>query len=446
MSMRSISVLILFLGCMGSAHLSDPPLPEGKDKEVNFDVNDISYLWPAPKTKLEVDGLISLEEKLADGMSDFLSKEDFDSLIDTAQKVSVEDSAGRENKIDFHEFKDQFFKRSTWKIVAFRIDPSAPGTAPMITKAFGTLPQVRLVAQPVTISETGFVKVHDVTAHLVFNYVLRFDKPLAEGGPPIAVPDNEKFQEILKDLRKLKTFLKSKGVETKGTLTVHPGLNKKTEGFADQVRAFLKKHLSSDRLQAIAFMGLEPPEPWIFFATVKKEGKFVRASNSSLGGGSAQMLTFRGGSHVMPSPKNKNVDGMRGVSTASLFPPGAKDKLDAAIFPDLPGLKHKDIPDLVANPQQAHFFNTDCISCHTESSRRIELKISKEKSEFRYELPAGVSGVDEDVLPKNIWNVRNFGWFQRGMENPVATATMRTANEAAESVDFINRTFLGKIK
>jgi hypothetical protein len=59
--------------------------------------------------------------------------------------------------------------------------------------------------------------------------------------------------------------------------------------------------------------------------------------------------------------------------------------------------------------------------------------------------PAGISGVDETVLPTHPWNVRNFGWVPLP-NGTVATVTMRTANEAADSADFINRQYLNPQK
>jgi hypothetical protein len=437
------TIFIATVVCIGwqfsLAFLHPVPSQEEGGGEAPLDVNDVAYLWPVPKTKDDVDVLISLEDKLADKMNEIVSKDAFTSLIDTAQTVAVTNSAGGKDMIEFTPFKEQFSKRSTWKIVAFRIDPSAPGTSPKLIAAFGSTPQVRLIAQPVTVNDAGVVNVHDVTIHLVYAYVKPSDRLAA-----IAIPDKEWFAEIVRDLRAMKTFVKIKGVETGGKLNVHPGLNSADKEFRGQVKGFLAKHFSGERLHAMAFMGLRPPEPWIFFAMRKKDDVFVRAPNPSFDGDGAQMLTFRGGTPVMPTPKTKNVDGARGVSTASLFAPKAKDKLGLPAFGDLVGLKHKHIPDLIANPQRAHFLNTDCVSCHTESSRRKVLEIADEENEFRHKLPAGISGVAADVLPKDKWNVRNLGWFPSRAGPASATATMRTANEAAESAEFINKEYSKK--
>jgi hypothetical protein len=437
----AVPAVCVALGC-----LSQRAAPVVDDKPaVQFDVNDVSFLWPAPTKKEDVASLISVEEKLADDKGSILPQAALDALLDAARKVSVTDSADRENKITLEE---GFSKRSAWKIAGVRVDPSAPGTAPMLIEARGSLPQVRLIIQPVTVTEMS-VQVHDVTAHLVFNYHKEF-KEQKDGKPPIAVPDREKFAAIVKDLAAIKEKLKSDGVATEGKLNVHPGFtDKKAKDFAAAVKSLLRKHLAEERLGAMAFMGLDPPEPWIFFAMQKqKDGKFTVSPIANAGNKSAQMLILRGGRPVMPRPTTTNVDDKkkRGVSTAPLFPDDdGKAKLDVAVFDDLAELTHKEIPDLIANPRRAHFFNTDCVSCHTESNRRSVLKIAA-KGTFAYKLPPGVSGIDDKVLPKTKWNVRNFGWFPTSRTAATATATQRTANEAAESAEFINKEYLAAKK
>lgn len=338
------------------------------------------------------------------------------------------------------ELKPPFAKAETLKIVAFRVDPSAPGTAPILTSVFGSVPQIRLILQPVTINDDGVIQVHDLTVHLVFNYIKSFDPPAAEGLPPRAVPDDETFQKIVDDLKSLKQFLAEANVDTAGNLTVHPGFEENVPGFRDRVLSFLKRHLKNERLSAVAFMGLDRPEPWIFFAMTHRNGEMEMSTHRTLGGKPAQMLTFRGGDHVMPKPMTANIDRSRGVSTSVLFSPNAASKFDDPVFEDTDLPRLRDISDIIANPETSHFFNTDCVSCHSESARRKELNTGDVDPQFRFQLPPGISGVDSELLPQNKWNVRNLGWFQR--RTVVPTVTMRTANEAAESADFINKKYL----
>jgi hypothetical protein len=440
--LRSLTIAVTMLGglTMNLRHFT-PLVATAQGEDVQFDVNDVSYLWPAPKTKEDVASLISADELIEDGSSPIWPKDVFGAVIGKAQTITIANSIGGTNRIDFATFVGSLSQPSNWKIVAFRVDPSAPGASTAVISVFGSSPQLRLIVQPVTIDDkSGAVRVHDVTAHLVFSFVKGFDPPLSAGGPPRAIPDREKFGSLVGDLKALKATLHAANVETAGKLTVHPGFQKNIPGFSDKIRAFLKKYIRPDRLGAVAFMGIEPPEPWIFFAMSKKADRTMFVPpHPVLGDTAAQMLTFQGGTPVMPQPKTTNIDLTRGVSTSMLLPSATPEKLNSVVFNDLPRPLHKDIPDIIANPQRSNFFNTDCISCHSESSRRKELQLNVTDNQFRYILPNSISGVDENILPKNQWNVRNFGWFPDG---PSPTATMRTENESAESADYMNREYL----
>ena len=93
----------------------------------------------------------------------------------------------------------------------------------------------------------------------------------------------------------------------------------------------------------------------------------------------------------------------------------------------------QNILDLIADPEKSHFFNTDCISCHTETRLAMDLlKIT------------AVPGADPALLPNGQWNVRNFGWSPP-IEGPVqGTVTRRAATETAAVVNFINTQMLAK--
>lgn len=408
-------------------------------QQVRFDVNDVSYLWPVATTQADVDALISSDDTLADGVSRIWPQRAFDTVIKTAETVTVEPSAGPIPRIAFSS--NDLRNPHTWKVVAFRVDPCAPGCDPQLTAVFGAAPQVRLILQPVTV-ESGRVVVHDITAHLVFGFIK----------PPVSaplVPDKDAFREVVNDLKALKAASEVAGTATAGPLRVHPGLQKRVPGFADKVKAFITRRVSEPRLMAVAFMGLAPrPEPWVFYAMGRQsDGTFARATHPTLGGDGGQMLTLRGGTPVMPAPSNTNLPSGKGVSTSALFPTNkGKSRLDAPVFGGVARPLHRDIPDIIANPGLAHFRNTDCVSCHSESSRRAILKIPAGDATFRYVPPVGMSGVDPSHLPDSDWNVRNLGWFPAFSGPTVPTVTERTGNEAAESADVINRDYLAAPK
>src|SRR5262249_22484011 len=88
------------------------------------------------------------------------------------------------------------------------------------------------------------------------------------------------------------------------------------------------------------------------------------------------------------SPTSLPIAKRAGVATAELFlnPPPAPDET-------------KRFLDIISDPTKSHFFNTDCVSCHTETRRAMDLlKVT--------DFP----GIDPAALPNGQWNIRNFGW------------------------------------
>ena len=450
----------------GPTAVSTQPPPQASRPRPRFDVADVSYLWPAPETEADVASLISADSA-AIGKAGLWPEAAFGRMLElvTGEKATLKHPKGATRKIGLTpEIRD----RHNWKVVSFRADPGAPGGHQDILTAFGASPQLRLIVQPVTI-EAGKPRVHDLTAHLVYTFVKPSPQGAADPRPgtlSAAIPDQDKFRSILDDLARLKAMLKAKGIDTQGMpLGVHPGL--KSADFAREVGAFLERQVDEKDLSAIAFMGLDgaAPEPWIFFAGTRlPDGTYGPAPIPALGFGSAQMLDFIDGApNVVPAPlpTNRNpvsnvlavpLPDRRGVATAALFAgnldldaPAVIAEADGMPIVDAanPPVRNRDIPDLIANPRRAHFFSTDCISCHTETTRRSILKIGGD-SPFAYDRPPDISGVDPAVLPTEKWNVRNFGWFPLGKDKGIKpTATMRTANETADSVEFINRVYFG---
>jgi hypothetical protein len=439
--MRFVAKAITFLlvGCVLGLVGRPPLLTPVAAQEPRFDVNDLAYLWPPPSTPADVAALISADEVVAQGR--LWPVQAMEVLLRNAQTTSVLTSAGTQSSINFAQFTQEFLKPSTWKVVGFRVDPAAPGASPSVRAVVGEAPQIRIVLQPVTVLQ-NVVRVHDVAAHLAFSFTSGLAPPVPPSVFPRFIPDRAQFRAILEDLRSLKRDSEKQGAVTAGALRVHPGLQAKVPEFSLKVKEFLKRRLSEDRLTDMAFMGLDPPEPWIFFAMRRgPDGVFARVRSSSLDNQDAQMLSFRGGSPVMPSPTPTNVLPHGGVSTALLFAPGSTQKLSTPVFGAVPRPLNQDIPDIIANPQLSNVLNTDCVSCHTESTRRRTLGLSSDGM-FIYKRASEVSGGEPSHLPQDGWNVRNFGWFQRGSQT-FPTVTVRTANEAAEAADFVNREYFG---
>lgn len=425
--------------------------------ELRFDVNDVSFLFPIEKAKdrASVESLISLADQAIDG--DLMSDEVFNQLMVKAKGTKVEGTS-----ITFPPGVAE--SKKVWKVVGIRVNPSALGSHPVILGKAGQAPGLRLIVQPVTVSSSGEVEIHDIAIHVAFTFVKDFvARPLE--------PDAPAFEALVKSLGQLKLKLKAAGVNTNGEkLRVHPAFGKQSIDLTQELRLLLKEHINSKYLGVFSFMGIENGfEPWIFFSVMvnRKEGK-VTLDPRPVGGNfpqgpptpTAQKMDFRKGGEVIPAPvldPRKNEFTAFGISTAPLFAkkvnleqplvPDAQPLFSDASEPPMSTWKFKDIPDLIANPTR--FFNTsstDCASCHSETTRRLLVANLNVPSPLAYKLPANISGVDASVIQSNRWNVRDFGWGlnfggpqqQQGFRE---TVTQRAANEAALSADMINTQF-----
>lgn len=426
---------------------------------------DVTWLWPVPESEAAVDALISMDDlKSSDGnpvWSDTAFNE-FLAIIDSdASAVKV--SASTSRKIGL---LPEFRNKKAWKIAGVRFDPTAPGGDATVRAQFGETPQIRLILQPVTVS-AGEVTVHDFAAHVVYSYITGVDGTKK-------IPDRDKCKAILSDVLAIKAACSDKGVQTAGAkLSVHPALvNKAVPEFTMKAKDLLQKHLDAAHLSAMAMMGLQIPEPWIFVATFQRQSGgpfqalpipvFTDPAASSLTDKikTAEMLTFRESPNILPVPQTNNRNPAtaaltvppaqrRGVSTAPLFEISTDLDAAAVIGVDASGqsvldaeLKNRDLADWVAHPVGAHFFNTDCVSCHTESQRRTIRGL--QPSPLAFEWPNEVAPLDDAVAQTQKWNVRNLGWFPDFFDQGKVSATIsqRTANETAEVVVFVNEEYL----
>jgi len=415
-------------------------------QEQKLGLNDVSWLWPVPKTVADLDGTISMGDLIgADGSPAWSD----DQLSDLVKVVE-----GDATDVDGFSvmFGSTFSSRSTWHVAGMRIDPTAPGAHAGLRSVFGSSVQIRLIIQPV-LKRGGSVSIHDTAVHLVYD----FNKDPDPANPRKAIPDNEKFADILNDIKWLKAVSRGGGVSTDGALGVHPGLKAKVPGLNDGVKRFLSKHLTSDHLSAMALAGIQDPEPWIFLALSKLPNGSFGPIPLNVPFAKPQMINFRVfPPEVLPEPvaSNRSLPGQppKGVATNVLF------KLNSSEFGDFavigkddngdavrdPQVKNVDIADVIANPNMSHFFNADCVSCHTESQRRSSLSLPL--GDFAFKFHGQSPQRTPEVTSAAQWNVRNFGWFPdffRG-NTSTPTATQRTANESAEVLEFIEEHFAGE--
>jgi hypothetical protein len=231
-------------------------------------------------------------------------------------------------------------------------------------------------------------------------------------------------------------------------LGIHPGLADPATASSvrNEILALLERHISAERLGSMAIAGLpaNAPAPWIFLSILgDRAGHFGPAHGPTLDGDQqfAQMLNPAGTSpRVVPEPHTNNLNPItcknaavsptslpiaerRGVSTSTAFS-----------TPTISTDQTKQILDTIADPTKSFFFNTDCISCHTETRRAMDLlKVTN------------IPGINAAALTHGQWDVRNFGWSPTTNGPAQATVTRRTAAETAAVVNFINSGKLGKL-
>ncbi|WP_424361794.1 hypothetical protein [Methylocystis parvus] len=431
--------------------------------------DDVSWLFPPPKSAADLDNTIAVADLTAPDPKDPTKRLPIWPAAAFAQFIANAESPATtivshhiKLPADAHDIK-------AWRVAGLRIDPGAPGLTSEIIGQFGQSPQLRFILQPVTRKPGGGVQVHDVAAHVIYTFATGADDPAQPGCSKRPKPDTEAFRKLARDFATLRDDLAAgkfgdARITTAGKpLGVHPGLaDKRTaKPLKDALVEVLQRNLSGEKLTAMAVMGLDvdAPEPWIFLAMAPvppgvvpslPNGGFIPVRGPSLDGKQmAQGLAVLETPHqVMPTPAPNNLNPItckhaalpsgeaalpvaerKGLATAALFDMG-----DATVTDPKKIAKIKETVDLVADADRSHFFNTDCVSCHTDTRRTLDLLKN-----------ASIPGVDPAVLPKEKWNVRNFGWFPsffRGTLEP--TATRRAASETEAVVKFINDNGLAK--
>jgi hypothetical protein len=273
-------------------------------------------------------------------------------------------------------------------------------------------------------------------------------------------PDLEKFKEIVADVAALRTKLSdgqlgAHKITTAGvTLGVHPGLAEPTtaNNLRQAMESLIEKYSSAERFQAMAIAGLPAgaAKPWIFLSIQEvppgvdpalPNGGFDPVHGPTLDGTQFAQLFQAAGTtpRVVPEPHTNNLNPITcknaAIPTANI-PIAARSAVSTSqVFatPAMPADKTKDILDVIADPAKSHFFNTDCISCHTETRLAMDnLKVTT------------IPGINPAVLPGGTWDVRNFGWGNAGKAGMQPTVTRRRANETAAAVTFINSQLLPK--
>jgi mono/diheme cytochrome c family protein len=418
--------------------------------------NDLSWLFPVPTRAADFANLIAVRDIVTPNAQDPNKHDPVwpDSAFQQYMSIvnGPQAQAGANAQISLPA---EARNPEAWFVAGIRIDAGAPGLSNDIHSQYGQLPEIRLIIQPIIKNPDGSPKVLDIAGHLIFDFItLPPDPPPAADCFPRFQPDMAAFTPVITDIADIRTRLNNgqiagHAVSTAGLpLGVHPGLADPATAKAlhDELLAFLEKHLAAQRLGSIAVAGLpaNAPAPWIFLSILgDRQGHFGPAHGPTLDGAQqfAQMLTPAGsaGPRVVPEPHTNNRNPITcknaAVSVTSLPVAVRKGVATSTTFasPTPSADQTKQILDTVADPTKSFFFNTDCISCHTETRRTMDLlKVTT------------IPGISTAALPNGQWDVRNFGWGDAGRAGMQATVTRRTANETAAVVAFVNSEIIAK--
>jgi hypothetical protein len=413
--------------------------------------NDISWLFPVPTRAEDFNNLIAVRDITTPNPQDPTKRDPVWTDATFQQFIAIVNStktqvAGTQAQISL---PPEARVVDAWFVAGIRIDAGAPGLSSDIRAQFGQLPEIRLIIQPIIKNPDGSPKVLDIAGHLIFDFViLPPELPAPTDCFPRFAPDADAFKSVVADAAALRTKLNNgqvaaHAVSTAGVpLGIHPGLADSTTANAvrNEMLALLERHISAQRLGSMAIAGLpaSAPAPWIFLSIVgDRAGHFFPAHGPTLDGSDqqfAQMLNPVGTNpRVVPEPHTNNLNPITcknaAVSATSLPIAVRQGVATFTVFatPAPSPSQTKQILDTVADPTKSFFFNTDCVSCHTETRRTMDVLGVTD-----------VPGIDKAALPNGQWDVRNFGWGDAGRAGMQSTVTRRTANETAASLAFIN--------
>jgi hypothetical protein len=438
----------------GSASSETPPAVAPIQLNAPLSANDVSWLFPVPTRAADFANLIAIRDVTTPNPQDPTKRDPVWSDSAFQQFVNIVNGgqaqvAGTNAQVSLPAEARSI---DAWFIAGIRIDAGAPGLSSDIHAQYGQLPEIRLIIQPIIRNPDGSPKILDVAGHLIFDFIiLPPDPPASTDCFPRFQADMNAFGPVVADVAALRTKLNNgqlggRAISTVNVpLGIHPGLSDSVtaNSVRNEMLSFLERHISAQRLGSMAIAGLpaNAPAPWIFLSILgDRAGHFGPAHGPTLDGVQqfAQMLNPIGRNpRVVPEPHSNNLNPITcknaAVSATSLPISARSGVATFSLFATPPPSleQSKQILDTIADPTKSFFFNTDCISCHTETRRAMDLlKVTE------------IQGINTAALPNGQWDVRNFGWGDAGKAGMQATVTRRTVNETLAVVKFINSELL----
>ncbi|RYZ91282.1 MAG: hypothetical protein EOP04_01070, partial [Proteobacteria bacterium] len=364
----TVLVHILFFSGYGRA----------SESKAGVDVNDVAVLFP-----LDSNQRLFPDVTLAGGaeFTALLSATQLSELLVSADRLGVKSPAGTST---FNQLKD-------WSVVAFRYDPCAPADH-SLPETQDCLQELRLVAQPYS-----SVGLSDSAMHLIYQ--------MAAGKPSIDDP-------VMADLVDLKlkaeeiTAMTSSGK----ALGVHPLLSAALAQDRPEVgklfAAFLSKYAKPERLTKLTMMGLKEGSQthWIFFGGDIIDGHWKSSDIPNLSNNPEQFVELNlNGTEIFHPVPDTIPSSTFGFFHRELLAPGE--------FQIIKNVVHD-----LENPAIFNRNNSDCLSCHSATSLRVNPN-TRSPLYIEGKTATAPKGITAYPMPGILqrhhlhWNMRALGYF-----------------------------------
>ena len=416
-----------------------------------LDVNDVSFLFPLPKTPEEMGGLLKVSQAGGDGKS-LLPEEIFNQIKTKSTKLGLKFDSFRTQGGQIPIVASNY---KAWRVIGFRFDPCANSTnhSTLSKKAdlASCIFEMRLIAQPLQAApSTTFIEqegrgrrtqgpdtfaTEDFSMHLI--YAIPKDK------------QGETLAALAQDLRNIKS---TASVLTSGLpLGIHPVMAQEGLGasgiYAKKIRIMILKYMGGTKLTSVAVSGLKGEDKSWGFAAFP-----VNASTQAV----SEAITIP---EILESTTSgKFMTSLNGCCTLSPHLSLPKPSMDdfLMLFRSTSDFINPDeftefgkenetelrsgvtLAAQLENPQERSQFQNNCNSCHLATPFRIKtgLALATDANTFnRFQAPKGTTAsVDGQSVNSHFWNIRNFGY-----NGHQAGASQRTANESAAVADLVSR-------
>ncbi len=394
MSLRRVFLVsaVVFVTACGAPI---PPSPDGGSTtdagspftDGGLDLNDVSWLVPLPPAA-QVPSMLGLETN--GGRGPLLPKPLYDAL------------PGLVTGLDAQALYTQF------KVISIRIDPCFPRTA-----TSGCIQQLRLVAQPITVTALLKTTTEDGTIHLFYDL------------------SDADFADAKQMVWQLKALA---GANTDGVpLDVHPVMRAQglTGPYATLLHGLVRRLCGAQNLTRVAFMQLlQPGAAWTFGAFNVENSQLVADPIPRLNALTVQGVQefgntdFRSG-QLQPAATGDDLQVLLSESEMRLTD---QRTLDRAVTSAL----------RIEHPARSNPKTIDCGSCHTASralsNARKERSIDTSTHADRYVGNPRFNLTRVDAVGDDPRALRAFGYL-----DAQSALSQRTINESAEIADAMSR-------